>query len=185
MSDPEGSEAVQEFLVGFGEDGWNNDPAWERYIRRYEDVIKAIAIKCTSDVDMQDDCAQEARIALMMVWPERVRGYEHFVSGEFTEEEWNINLDKYCRQVVHFSILSWLSSPNKGPWYQSRTKRVASKEGGTTKVRSSAFFVRLEELLETGMVQIDDEGDIIFERGFDRSRVTPLFNAKAGEVDAE
>lgn len=157
---PELDDSIPEI----GEFGWNDDPAWIRYIGRFEESIKAITAKFTQDEALRDDCAQEARIELCKMFPEQVKGYEKFVNGEYTEDEWNANLDRYCRNVIRNTVLSVLDSLKSGPWYHGRTRRAPRKnKDGTRKYRIPARYVRLEDLTSTGMVQIDEQGTVIWD----------------------
>jgi hypothetical protein len=147
---------------GIGSLGWNDDPEWLEYIERYESVIKRIAGKYTTDSGLREDCAQEARLALLHVWPERIDGYERFAAGNYSESEWNANLDRYCRNVIRNSILSCLQSIRSGPWYAGRTRRTTDAETGkNTKVWSPPRYANLDDLLAGGSIQIDEHGDVM------------------------
>lgn len=149
--------------VEIGEYGWNDDPAWVDYIQRFESVIRSIVTKFTTDESLRDDCAQEARIGLMKTWPEKIRGYETYVAGEITEDEWNDNLDKYCRNVIRNRVLGTLEDLRKGNWYVGRTRRRSKKKGsGVHRYRIGARYVPLEDLVELGGMQIDDQGNVIW-----------------------
>jgi hypothetical protein len=149
---------MAEDTVWIGEKGWNDDPAWVEYIRRFENAIIAIAMKFATDDGLRDDCAQEARMALLTVWPENVAGYEAYACGEMDEEAWNKNLDRYCRNVVRNSVLSYLDSIKTGNWYHGRTRRNPKAKGG--KRRMPARYLSLHELVSQGACQIDEKGDI-------------------------
>lgn len=145
-----------------GELSWNNDPAWVEYIERFEKVIRSITVKYTQEEGLREDCAQDARIALLHVWPVHVRGYEKYVDGEYTDEEWQANLDRYCRNVIRNTVLSSLDSLNSGDWYSGRTRRNLDRNTG--KVRREhkpARYESLDVLQDSGTYQIDEFGEVI------------------------
>jgi hypothetical protein len=141
---------------------FNPDPEWQRYILRFEPVIVAIALKrCSSDEDMRDDVMQEARIALATTYPEQVKGFEAYCRGEITESQWHEALDRYCRNVVRNSILSFLDSYATGPWNMGRTRHVRDrKTGQSRKVYLPPRFSSLDELVDDYGMQVDETGAI-------------------------
>lgn len=140
---------------------FNPDPSWQEFIKSYEPEIEAIAIKyCTSDEDLREDVKQEARVGLATTFPEQVDDFEGYVRGRIAEEQWNKALDRYCRNVIRNSILSYLDSYPKGNWYIGRTRHVKDKRtGNTTKVYLPPRFSSLDEMSEMGM-QVDEDHNI-------------------------
>lgn len=141
-----------------GERGWNDDPAWLRYIERFEYTIEAITKKYTQDRPLREDCAQEARLALMSVFPDQVEGYALYTNGGYSEDEWNRNLDRYCRNVVRNAILSYLTAWKSGPWYMGRSRK--DEEGATS--HTLPRYIQLDTLVASGLVQIDETGTILY-----------------------
>jgi hypothetical protein len=142
-----------------GTNGWNDDSAWIEYTSHFEPIIQAIATKYTGSESLREDCAQNARIALLTVWPSKIRGYELYVRGEIPEEEWNRILDAYCRNVIRNVVISTLASIRSGNPYVGRTRTVTDPETGKKRrVRTPERFVSLEDLQESGGFQIDQDG---------------------------
>ncbi|HEX7119406.1 MAG TPA: hypothetical protein VF212_11490 [Longimicrobiales bacterium] len=117
---------------------WNRDPDWVEFIEKYEPVIRKIAAKYTWDIGLQEDCQQEARMALLTVFPERV----------------TTNLDAYCRNVIRNSVLSYLTSYRTGDIYSGRTVWR-----GGEKVHDPPRYASLDQLVAFGM-QVDEDGNI-------------------------
>ena len=138
----------------FDEVEWNNDPEWLEYIQGFEPVIKGIARNRTQDVGLREDCAQEARMALLTIRPEKVAAWESFQRGKISKEKWEKELSKYCRQVIHYSILSYLTSYKTGNWYVSRRNRNSDE-------MKMSRYTRLSTLLDFG-AQVDEEGNLLF-----------------------
>lgn len=144
---------------------WNSDPAWVERIQQFEPIIKAIATKYCSDEDMRQDCEQEARIALLTVLPERIRGYQRYVDGEISEDEWAYRLARYCHNVIRNSILSYLDKYPTGNWYIGRTRRVVDPETGELKrIHLPPRYSSLDELMEEYALEIDEEGNLSWAR---------------------
>lgn len=145
---------------------WNTDPEWHAYIAGYESVIAAIAAKyCSDDRDLQEDCRQEARLALLTVFPERVNGYAAYIAGELSEDAWFKNLSRYCRNAIRNSILSYLTSWKTGNWNVGRSRTIIDKvTGERTKVYQPARFSSLDALTEDSGMQIDEQGQITWDR---------------------
>lgn len=140
---------------------FNPDPAWQAFIQRYEADIEAIAMKyCTADDDLREDVKQEARVGLATSCPESVDAFEPYARGLISEEQWNKALDRYCRNVIRNSILSYLDSYPKGNWYIGRTRQVKDKRTGEAhKVYLPPRFSSLDELTELGM-EVDENFNI-------------------------
>jgi len=136
---------------------FNRDPEWEKFVQRYETTIEKIAVKyCSVDEDLRNDVKQEARIALRTVFPNRIRGYE-----TLTSESWFQALDRYCRNVIRNSILSYLNSYPKGNWYIGRTRHVKDRAtGATRKVYMPPRFSSLDELVDNYGMQVDESGSV-------------------------
>lgn len=144
---------------------WNTDPEWQEYTTGFEKVIAQISNKYCSDVDLRQDCAQEARIALLHVFPEKVDHYEQWREGRITEEQWRKRLSTYCRQVVKYSILSFLDSPKKGNWYVGRTRRAKDNvTGERRKVYQPARYSSLDQLVDDFGMQVSDTGEISWDK---------------------
>lgn len=141
---------------------FNRDPAWQSYVQKYETVIHQIALKyCAVDEALREDVMNEARIGLATVHPETVAGFEAYVTGRMPEEEWQSCLEKFCKQVVRNSILSYLDSYRTGNWYIGRTRHVRDRQTGKSrKVYLPTRFSSLDELVDDYGMQIDSEGGI-------------------------
>lgn len=140
---------------------FNPDPSWQQFITRFEPEIEAIAIKyCTTDEDLREDVKQEARVGLATTFPEQVDGFELYARGQISEDQWDKALDRYCRNVIRNSILSYLDSYPKGNWYIGRTRHVKDKRtGDTKKVYLPPRFSSLDEMSDMGM-QVDEDQNI-------------------------
>lgn len=136
---------------------WNDDPAWIEYVQRYEGVIQAIAAKKTDDIGLRDDCAQDARIALLQIYPQDVSLYEDYIAGNVTEKQWKTKLDAYCRQVIKYTVLSTLGSMSKGNWYVGRIKYKKDEKGDTIKIPTPARYSSLDQLMEESGLQVDED----------------------------
>jgi DNA-directed RNA polymerase specialized sigma subunit len=141
---------------------FNNDPEWQRYVERYETVIKKVAVKyCTNDASLRQDLHQEARIALLTVFPEKVEGYAEYKAGTLDAEKWEKRLDRYCRQVIRYAILSYLQSPKTGNWYVGRTIRVKNSSTGKREKRHTPpRYSSLDELTDDFGMQVDEDSRI-------------------------
>lgn len=140
---------------------WNNDPEWVEYIQGFETVIAQIATKYCSDHDMRLDCAQEARIALLTVKPEKVNSYPRWKAGLISDERWEKDLSAYCRMAIKFSILSFLDSPKTGNWYVGRTRRVKDPVTGEKKKQHNpARYSSYDMLVDDFGMQVDEHGEI-------------------------
>jgi hypothetical protein len=143
---------------------WNLDPKWARYCESLEKAITKIAAKFTTDEALREDCAQEARIGLYTLHPSKIRLYEKFLSGEIDEKTWKKQLDKYCRNVIRNSVLSYLDSLKTGSWYMGRTRRVKNRRTGQrVKSHVGPRYSSLDELVEDSGLQIDEHGNISWE----------------------
>lgn len=136
---------------------FNPDPQWQTIALSYEKIIQAIAVKyCSADESLRDDCMQEARIALLTVFPEKIHGH-----GLLPEAEWKKALDRYCRNVIRNSILSYLDSYPKGNWYIGRNRHVKNKKTGENqRVYLPPRFSSLDELTDNFGMQVDESGAI-------------------------
>lgn len=145
----------------------NLDPKWLEKVREFEPVIKAIATKYCSDEDLRKDCEQEARIALLMVFPERVNGYEEYRTGQISEKEWSSRLGRYCRNVIRYTILTTLDRYPTGNWYIGRTRRVIDPATSRVhRVHQPPRYSSLDELIEYGL-EVDEEGNITWLKASD------------------
>jgi hypothetical protein len=136
---------------------FNPDPQWIAFALSYEKIIQAIAAKyCASDESLREDCMQEARIALLTVFPEKINGF-----GTLPEVEWRRGLDRYCRNVIRNSILSYLDSYPKGNMYIGRHRHVKNKKSGLNERKYlPPRFSSLDELTDNHGMQIDENGAI-------------------------
>lgn len=143
---------------------WNEDPEWAEYCLTLEKAITKIAAKFTTDEALREDCAQEARIGLYTLHPSKIRLYEKFLAGEIDEKTWKKQLDKYCRNVIRNSVLSYLDSLKTGSWYMGRTRRVKNRRTGLrVKSHVGPRYSSLDELVEDSGLQIDEHGNISWE----------------------
>ena len=139
---------------------WNNDPAWVQYMERFEADIQKMISKYAGDSNLRDDCAQNARMALMKTFPERVSGYERYLSGEYTESQWQQVLIGYCRTTIRNQVLSTLNSHSEGDLYRARKRRLRDTETGDVVFRyGPSRMVSLDSLVEDGL-QVDTEASI-------------------------
>lgn len=136
---------------------FNPDPKWQKFALGYEKIIQAIAVKyCAADESLREDCEQEARIALLAQWPEKIRGIVGLTGTEYDKA-----LDRYCRNVIRNAILSYLDSYPKGNWYIGRNRHVKNaKTGENTKVYLPPRFSSLDELTDDFGMQVDENGAI-------------------------
>jgi DNA-directed RNA polymerase specialized sigma subunit len=141
---------------------FNQDPAWHTTMRRYEPVIRSIAAKyCVADEDLQQDLMQDARMALLVVRPEDIRGYDEWQQGEIDDRKWQKRVDSYCGNVIRNSILSTLDSYATGNWYIGRTRHIRDRvTGKAKKVHMPPRYSSLDELVDEFGFQIDEEGKI-------------------------
>jgi hypothetical protein len=140
---------------------WNEDPEWFKYTQRFEEDILKIVSKYTLDEALREDCAQEARIELLMTFPRQVNIYEDYMSGLIEEPVWQAQLDRYCRNVIRNTVLSYLASLKTGNWYIGRTKRVVDKDTGKrVKIHIPARYDSLDTLSQESGLQVDEEGMI-------------------------
>lgn len=138
---------------------FNPDPAWHEYVATFEPVIRTVAQKyCVSDEALQEDCAQEARIALATVRPERVSGY--MKEGQ-TEEAREAALQRYLRNVIRNAVLSYLDSYSKGNWYIGRSRSVRDARTGLShRIYFPPRFSSLDTLVDEHGMQVDESGEI-------------------------
>lgn len=141
---------------------FTDDPHWQEFVATYEPVIIKIALKfCSADESLREDVMQEARIALATLRPEECRDYEPYCRGEISEGQWNDRLDRYCRNAIRNSILSYLDSYAKGNWYIGRTRSVKDKKtGATRKVYLPPRFTSLDEMVDDYGMQVDEDANI-------------------------
>lgn len=143
---------------------WNTDPEWMAYCASMEKPITKIVAKYTTDEALREDCAQEARIALYTLHPSKIRIYEKYLAGEIDKKTWEKQLDKYCRNCIRNSVLSYLDSLKTGSWYMGRTRRVKSRRTGLRiKSHVGPRYSSLDELVEDSGLQIDQNGNISWE----------------------
>jgi hypothetical protein len=138
---------------------FNEDPAWQIYAQSFERVIIKIVQKfAATDESLQMDCAQEARIALATIRPERIVGYNRI---DLTEQQRKGYLDRYMRNVIRNAVLSYLDSYSKGNWYIGRTRYVKDKESGEVRrVYMPPRFSSLDMLVEEHGMQVDEHCNI-------------------------
>lgn len=158
---------------------WNEDPEWVDYVLSLSPVITAIAAKCVMDPYLREDCEQEAKIALLKTYPHQVSIYDDYIAGIVSEKAWKSKLSAYCRQIAHFTILSTLNSMTTGNLYTGRMKKRTNDRGEKVKYSAPAILSSLEELTEMSGLQVDEFGNISWERcstsGLDMSdRWTPV-----------
>lgn len=140
---------------------WNDDPEWVDYIFTLDPVIEAIAAKYTDDYGLREDCAQEARMELLYIFPEKhISAYEKFRAGKLTEAQWEKKRDSFCRMVIRNTIITFLNSYKSGPWQVGRKVRRVDRYGNATMKRKSARFASMDDLMEDYGMQIDTEGNI-------------------------
>jgi hypothetical protein len=139
---------------------FNPDPAWQEFIQTYEPIIARIATKATSaDEELRKDAMQEARIALAVQRPERVRGWADYQAGTLPKDAWEGRLDRFLRNVIRNSIYSLVDSPTRGNWYVGRNRPVKTADGKVRRVHQPARMSSLEQLTGFG-AQIDTHGKI-------------------------
>lgn len=141
---------------------FNPDPHWQEYIQRFEPEIHKIALKyMVVDEGLREDTMQEARIALATLRAEKCDQFEPYVRGEITVDQWNSALDRYCRNAIRNSILSYLDSYASGNWYIGRTRSVKDKRTGRSrKVYLPPRFSSYDELTDEYGMQVDTDGNI-------------------------
>lgn len=125
-------------------DYFNTDPDWMDYVASLEPVIRKIAQKLTSDEDMQEDCKQEARVALCTIRPENIVG----------------NRDAYVRNVIRNSMLKYLASYNTGDWYSGRTVYRESEDGSTIRRYVPPRFASFDLLADEFGMEVDEHGAV-------------------------
>lgn len=142
---------------------WNTDPEWLRFLETYErSVLPQMAMKvCSGDADLREDCKQVARIALHQIFSESIGGPET-KRGTIPEEEWWAQADRYCRNAIRYSMLTFLASPTQGNWSSGRVARIPDpKTGKRKRVRlPGALFSSLDGLIEEFGLQVTDQGEI-------------------------
>lgn len=154
---------------------FNPDPEWQTYAATFEAMIQKIALKyCSSDENLREDVMQEARIALATVVPEAVAGFEDYLRGVQTEDQWLKKLRAYCGNVIRNSILSYLDSYPKGNWYNGRTRHVKDRRTGESrKVYLQPRFSSLDMLVDEFGMQVDQHGAISWPDPSDDGIVLP------------
>ena len=151
---------------------WNTDPKWLDYCERVlEPLVRTIAYKSTTDLDLREDCENEARIAIYQLRPSNVRDYTKYKAGQITECQWQTRLLKYCKNAIRNSIWSYLDSPKTGNWNIGRTARIRNKDGQRVKVHTPARYTSLEELAASGF-QVNDQGEVTWHFSGARVQVT-------------
>jgi hypothetical protein len=141
---------------------FNPDPAWQTATQRYESVIQSIAAKyCSTDEDLRQCLMQEARIALLTVRPEAIKGFSDWADGHIDDKQWQKKVDSYCGNVIRNSILSYLDSYATGNWYIGRTRHIRDRSTGKSrKVHMPPRYSSLDELVDHYGAQIDEDGQI-------------------------
>jgi hypothetical protein len=93
-------------------------------------------------------------------------------------------LDKYCRNVIRNSILSYLDSYPKGDWYIGRTRQVRDKKTGeVTKVYLPPRFSSLDQLTEEFGAQIDEGGNLTWTTDAEGGRGTRGFRSTHADIN--
>lgn len=133
---------------------------YTKLIARYEPVITAIVMKYTLDPDIQEDCKQEARIGLLTATWKKCKAYALWKAGVLPKQTFEQQFDRYCRNIIRNSVLSYLQSYTTGDWYVGRTVRNARTN---TKRREEARFIPAELFFD--VAGIDDEGQIYTKSG--------------------
>lgn len=143
---------------------WNTDPDWVAYAKTFEDIIQKVVSKYADDSEIRQDCAQNARMGLLTVFPTRLRGWKKYQSGEYSEEQWLATLEGYCRNVIRNQILSTLSSNTEGDLYRSRTRNYTDPETGEQKRRQiHPRFYSLDKMVSDDGLQVDAQGRFSWE----------------------
>jgi hypothetical protein len=123
------------------------------WLDRYETLVRKIAAKYTSDIGLRADCEQEARLAILSVWPDKIRNYDPVEHGPVTMERVPPQVDVYLRNVIRNSVLSYLAAWKTGSWYCGRTTYSGKKDkdGKSIRVYQPAMYTPLSVLEEYGM----------------------------------
>lgn len=144
---------------------WNQDPEWVAYVLSLDPLIASIAAKFTEDEALREDIAQESRIALLTIYPERIRYWTDYQEGRLSLVEWKARLKRYVGNVIRNSMLSYLESLKTGNQYIGRTRRVRDKVTGKTRhVHVPARFDSLDELMDDSGLQVDHRYNISWGR---------------------
>jgi hypothetical protein len=140
---------------------YNSDPFWVSYINRFEHLVVQVVYRMTTDEFLREDCMQEARMALLEVFPEKIDGHEKYLSGEYTEQEWHNHLKRYCGNVIRNAAYDYLNSYKTGNWYVGRTKQgVDPNTQEKKKVHKAPRFSSLDELIDDFGMQLSDSGEV-------------------------
>lgn len=121
-----------------GDRPFNEDPAWARYVESLEPFIGKIVRKYTQDPDLREDCKQIARIALMQVFPEKVK----------------TNLKSYCGNIIRNRAITYLQSLVTGDWQVGRMNADGTFE--------DCRFQSLDILLDMG-IEVDTDGVVTWD----------------------
>lgn len=147
---------------------WNSEDSWVDFVAGLDSLIDSIAAKYTTDMDLRQDAAQNARIELLYIRPEEVRGYEDYTRGSISFDRWQEILRAYCGTVIRNEVLSTLSSHTTGNLYTGRTQvvRTVDEDGKPQRVRKHlpARYVSLDQLVDEAGIQVSDRGEITWKR---------------------
>lgn len=136
---------------------FNPDPAWHAYVASLEPLIDTVVAKYhTTDAALQEDCRQEARIALYTIFPDEVRAK---LRTKLTTS-WEEFLERYCGRVIRNSVLSVLDSNTKGSWYVGRTRQMKDAQGQMVRVHVVPRYSSLDELVDHYGLEIEEDGEI-------------------------
>lgn len=141
---------------------WNDDPNWIEYVASFDGVISKMAAKfCSTNIELRKDCAQNARIALLYVFPDKIRAYEEYTTGLISESKYYATLDAYCRQVCRNIILTTINSNAEGDLFGGKNKTVTDPATGLpARISVPPRFARLDVLQDEGL-QVDDRGNVM------------------------
>jgi hypothetical protein len=141
-----------------GPSQFNDDPAWLDQIERLEPLIRSMARKYAPDKALSEDCAQEARIALISKYPSDIRGYEDYRTGRIAEADWQGRVDRYLGKVIRWRILRYLRSLNTGSWHVGRTRSCRDSDGTVRVQTSPPRHSSLDQLTSRYGLQVDEQG---------------------------
>lgn len=137
---------------------FNDDPSWLTQVKRLEPLIRSMARKYAPDDALAEDCAQEARIALLSKQPSDIRGYTEYRGGMISEDDWQGRLDRYLGEVIRRRILRYLRSVNTGSWHVGRTRSRRDSDGNVRTLTNPPRYSSLDQLTTRYGLQIDEHG---------------------------
>lgn len=104
-------------------------------LAEYEHAIQVSVARATNDLDLREDLAQEARIALLSVNRSRIKSQTRV----------------YCNTVIEFTVRKTVVSYNRGDWYTARHNYNKHK-------MEPGRFVSIDQFGKD--LQIDEDGNI-------------------------